>query len=184
MRLSAPFRVLRGNEGSRMPSISIRTRKGQTVATALVDTEYLDWLSQWEWRLKRVPSGLRYAQRVEVYDGRAHCIFMHREIMHLSGIRGIEVDHINGDGLNNRTSNLRVATHAQNQQNKKASRNSTSRFRGVFWDKRVNKWAAQCKLNGQRYRLGWYDNEQEAARVAADWRRQHMPFTVESRLAS
>lgn len=167
-----------------MPIVPIKSRSGQVVASALIDSEYFDWLDQWEWRLHRCKSGLYYAQRSVFYEGRSHYLAMHREIMHLSGIKRLEVDHVNGNGLDNRTSNLRVVTHAQNQQNKGPLAGTTSRHRGVFWRKDKRKWVAQGKVSGQSHHLGYFKDEEEAARVASAWYLENVPFAVETRLAS
>ena len=82
----------------------------------------------------------------------------------------LEVDHINGDGLDNRRSNLRLCTRRQNSMNQKKQKNCTSKYKGVSWSKRRKKWAAAITLYGKYKSLGFFDDEEEAAqayRVAA-----------------
>lgn len=86
-------------------------------------------------------------------------IYMHRQI--LAAEDGLEVDHIDGDGLNNRRSNIRFATHQQNLQNQKA-RGGSSSFRGVAWDRHRAKWRASVRLGGVRWQRR-FDSELEAA---------------------
>jgi hypothetical protein len=65
-----------------------------------------------------------------------------------------EVDHKDGNGLNNRIANLRDATHSQNQRNRGAQSNNPSGLKGVSWHKRDRKWRAQITINGKRKTLG------------------------------
>ena len=74
------------------------------------------------------------------------------------------VDHFDGDGLNNRRRNLRPCTDAQNQQNTKA-RGGSSRFKGVSWYSRHQKWKVAFRCNGQFHWVGYFDDEEEAARA-------------------
>jgi hypothetical protein len=62
------------------------------------------------------------------------------------------------------------------RQNVGSYRGSTSRYRGVHWDPVRHKWRVICRLRGQRFRLGRYDNEDEAGAVAQRWRDANMPF--------
>jgi hypothetical protein len=88
-------------------------------------------------------------------------------------------DHINRNRLDNRRSNLRIVDRAGNGQNVGSRAGSTSSFRGVSWDSRNRKWSAQCMLRQKLYHLGRYTSEIEAARAAAAFRAEHMPFAVE-----
>lgn len=74
------------------------------------------------------------------------------------------VDHINNNPLDNRKNNLRVVTVAQNNMNKKSSKNSTSKYIGVYWNTN-NKWKASINQNNKYKFLGLFDNEIDAARA-------------------
>ncbi len=80
-----------------------------------------------------------------------------------------EVDHIDGDGLNNCKANLRIVTHAQNIQNQRVQRRSKSGYRGVtyFPDcgewKRNKPWRARIKVNGQDRTIGYFETPEQAA---------------------
>jgi len=87
--------------------------------------------------------------------------YMHRMIMRPR--RGYVVDHVDGNGLNNRRCNLRVCTPRQNQANRRPC-GGTSRFVGVFRNK-DNKWQAGIQCHGVQYYLGVYDDEVEAAKA-------------------
>ncbi len=86
---------------------------------------------------------------------------MHRAI--LNAPKGLLVDHIDGNGLNNRKSNLRLCTFAQNAHNSRPRRNSSSRYKGVCWHKVKKKWTVSIYKGGKRTYLGYYDDEIEAA---------------------
>jgi hypothetical protein len=73
------------------------------------------------------------------------------------------VDHINGDGLDNRRANTRACTHAQNNMNKGIGKNNTSGYKGVIWNARLNKWVAQIGYKYRGYNLGLFVCKHDAA---------------------
>lgn len=88
-------------------------------------------------------------------------IFMHNLIM---GSKGI--DHIDGNGLNNQRSNLRLATAAQNNANaRKQTRSTSSKYKGVYWQKKVSKWHVQITKDRKRIYLGLFLHEEDAAKA-------------------
>jgi AP2 domain/HNH endonuclease len=88
-------------------------------------------------------------------------IMMHRLIM--AAPAEVEVDHRDGDGLNNRRANLRRASHQENGFNKKLYENNTSGFIGVTWHKKLGKWRAQIRKGGRHHSLGCYLDPRDAA---------------------
>jgi hypothetical protein len=90
-------------------------------------------------------------------------IKMHRCI--LKAPPDFVVDHIDHNGLNNRRSNLRLATFTQNCQNQKRTANKTSKYKGVHWHKQQKKWAAAITANKKRKHLGYFEQEEEAAKA-------------------
>jgi hypothetical protein len=91
-------------------------------------------------------------------------ISMHRELMNFPV--GLFVDHHNGDSLDNRITNLRIATRSQNLCNRrKTSSKTSSRFRGVTFRKNVGKWAARIRYLGKEIWLGLFDSEIDAAKA-------------------
>jgi hypothetical protein len=76
---------------------------------------------------------------------------------------GMDVDHINGDGLDNRKANLRVCTHQENMANQPKREGGSSSFKGVCWDESKGKWAAKLTVNGETKNLGRFDSEADAA---------------------
>lgn len=160
-----------------MRKIPLLARDGRVRAYATVENADFEWLNQWRWHAVDI-EGKLYAQREERHPRRRQ-VYMHIQIM---GAK--HIDHINGEGLDNRRVNLRRATVAENGQNRRGPQaNSTSGYRGVTWDKARKKWLAQAGLNGKRYYLGRFVDPVEAARAAADFRREHMPFSADARAA-
>jgi hypothetical protein len=88
---------------------------------------------------------------------------MHRVIMQAT--TGQFIDHIDGDGLNNRRSNLRFATLSQNQGNRRLSKNNKSGYKGVSWNNHSRKWLAQIVIQNKNIYLGLFDSIEDA-RVA------------------
>lgn len=78
---------------------------------------------------------------------------------------GMETDHINGNGLDNRWCNLREVTNRQNGFNKLVRKNSASGFKGVFFIHLRNKWEARLKLNGKDIYLGQFLDKNDAAKA-------------------
>ncbi len=145
-------------------------RTGEEVGVTLISDQDVPTQGSYQWRL----GGTGYAVRWK--NGRT--VYLHREIVGLEAGDGFEVDHINRDRLDNRRENLRVTVRAENGQNL-PSQEGSSRFRGVAFDKRRGKWTAQVKVNGRKHYLGGFDTEEEAAAVAADFRRREMPYSEE-----
>ena len=75
---------------------------------------------------------------------------------------GLQIDHINGDSLDNRIENLRLVTAEQNQKNTKLLVNNTTGISGVNWNKQRNKYQARINTKGNRINLGWFEDFFEA----------------------
>lgn len=87
----------------------------------------------------------------------------HRVIM--SAPSGMQVDHINGNTLDNRRCNLRICTSAENGRNRKPRKGGSSGYKGVCWNKPAQKWQARIMVGGKSISLGYFDDEVEAARA-------------------
>lgn len=122
------------------------------VSTISVD-KFQD-ISRFNWRPWAPPhSKTRYAIR---NDGKT-TVKMHRQILGLKN--EVLVDHKDGNGLNNRDYNLRVATSAQNQWNRIPAGNGSSQYKGVAWHKRDKVWQAQLMYLGKMVWLGNFKPE-------------------------
>jgi hypothetical protein len=106
-----------------------------------------------------------YARRIDYSGDKPRKVWLHRAIM--GDTDGLEIDHIDCDGLNNRRRNLRPATRSQNLANKQIYTNNTSGFKGVSWKKGNGKWVSYIKANGQQYHLGYFDTPEAAHAVYA-----------------
>lgn len=155
--------------------IPLRARDGTVRAWATVD-------------LADAPlvAGHRWCQHTHGYAVRAiggrkakYMLRMHRLLVGLSRDDAREVDHKDRNPLNNRRSNLRIATHAQNQQNMPGRVNATSRHRGVCFNARRGKWEAWGKVDGRSKLLGRFDREDDAHVTRLAWQREYMPFAME-----
>lgn len=129
---------------------------------ALVDDEDYDSLSPHKWY------AFKHSEHCTVYAGRkltaeGNILRMHRII--LSAPSGLDVDHVNGDGLDNRRCNLRIATRSQNCHNRGAGRNNKSGYKGVCWHTQAGRWVAQIGIGGKRKHLGLFASPEEAYAV-------------------
>lgn len=129
--------------------------------TAIVDDEDYDRLMVHSWCIIKCSNTI-YAKRGCKVRGKSHSVLMHREIM--DAPTGMEVDHINGNGLDNRKCNLRLATSSQNKRNQRKQRRKTSsKYKGVYWHKRDKVWMVRIQAEGKEKYIGSYKTEQEAA---------------------
>ena len=87
-----------------------------------------------------------------------------------------QIDHINGNKLDNRICNLRLATVAQNMQNLKKSKKNTTGFKGVSFYKAYNKFCAEPKIDGRKYFLGYFDTPEEASKAYIAKKLEHTKF--------
>lgn len=110
------------------------------------DFEYLTNIGSWHYD--------RYAKRVTKKDG---VVYMHRLITNAP--EGMTVDHINGNKLDNRKSNLRIIDYSTNSHNTHKVKN---KYLGVSWDKRRKKYKAVIGFNYQRIDIGRFDTAEEA----------------------
>jgi hypothetical protein len=129
---------------------------------ALVDDEDFEQLRWLRWYTAKIGKRV-YAYR-NIKIGERHVILpMHREIMGLEyGDHSLEVDHINGDGLDNRRANLRLVTRQQNMANRRGW--SQAGYKGVS-RMESGKYVAHIVVNGNHHNLGRYDTAEEAARA-------------------
>ena len=132
---------------------------------AIVDAADYEWLSQFRWRVyKGKRRQVWYAVRhLRLSSGKWSSMRMHREI--LGALPGQFVDHKDGDGLNNTRSNLRICTSQQNQFNTPGLASTSSRFKGVSWEKRRGWWIASIRMQGKSHFIGSYHDEIDAARA-------------------
>lgn len=123
---------------------------------ALVSDEDFEELSKYKWHLHTTRFG-DYA-RTSSPKRYMHTFLMNPE-------HGYEIDHQDGDGLNNQRSNMRICTSSQNKANQNVRSDNVSGFKGVSWDKSRGKWLVQTHYRGKSKYIGRFTDKLEAARV-------------------
>lgn len=130
---------------------------------AIVDFDDFCRLNGCKWYARKA-GRTYYAERLEYVGEVLYRIRMHRVIMNAK--KGDIIDHHNHNGLDNRKDNLRPATRTQNNWNScRGFDSATSKYKGVFYDKRRKKFRAVLSIDGKRKHLGYFDNELDAARA-------------------
>lgn len=131
---------------------------------ALVDDEDYNELMKYKWcvvKIGNVYYASRKAWNKDKKQGRMSS--MHRHIIKTP--EGMETDHINGNGLDNRRCNLRVCTKQENRFNQFKKMGTSSNFKGVYYNTHTKKWKAHIKYNRVDYYLGEFKIEEDAARA-------------------
>lgn len=133
---------------------------------ALIDLEDAEVVGEHLWHAYQNRDGTWYARTNTPWRTRPASIRMHRLIMGLGPGREIQIDHIDGNGLNNRRSNLRESSSSQNNMNKRGHRGSTSGYKGVSLHRETGKWRAHIGVGGVgRWLPGLHHDEVAAARA-------------------
>lgn len=135
-------------------------------AYAIVDDADFEYLNQWKWKL----TGGRATRNQHIgtvgnwREGKRKdkAVLMHRVIM--GEPIDMEIDHINGNPLDNRKVNLRACTHQENRANTKRPVNNTSGYKGVYWHKQRSRWCTQITFMNKTYTLALFENPEEAAK--------------------
>ena len=126
----------------------------------IVDSFNFDELNKYSWSAvvnSKNRNKIRVIPRARI-GGKI--VMMHRFIMGVCDLN-IEVDHIDGNTLNNTLKNLRLATPSQNAANKEKTTYIYSKYKGVTWGARQNKWRAMCKHK----HIGYFKDEIDAAKA-------------------
>lgn len=128
-----------------------------TNGIVLIDYQDYELIRNYKWSIHANHNKTLYYARTEI---KRATIEMQRLIM--NPIQGLQVDHINHNGLDNRRKNLRIVTVSQNQANSR-KHNGSSKYKGVYLKKEINKWTAGIKYNNKRIHIGYFHNEVDAA---------------------
>ena len=137
----------------------IFTKKGHAI---LVDEQDLSALGEYEWHI----TADGYAATTiphPIVDGATSLLLMHRFVLGMKFGDPEFVDHINGLRSDNRRVNLRPCTNAENQRNRGVQKNNTSGYKGVFIQRKGEKWVASIQHIGKRICLGTFNTSHEAA---------------------
>lgn len=130
---------------------------------ALIDESDLSVVEQYTWHATD-HKHISYAACSRNRKTSGKCLYMHRLLMNPEPDQ--HVDHINGNGLDNRRSNLRLCTNAQNRRNIHVTR-GVSQYKGVAFCKsnKVRVWEAYIWFENRKIGLGCYETQKEAARA-------------------
>lgn len=151
-----------GNAPKRLFGVHMKEIPLTRGKVALVDDADYERISQFKWELM-ITSGLSYARRRYRDDMDViRTQLMHRLIL---GDEARQIDHVDGDGLNNQRANLRPASHRLNQGNTRLSRKNTSGYRGVTYNRECRKWAVMITIGNRRTYLGMYQDAKTAAAI-------------------
>jgi hypothetical protein len=134
----------------------IKLKNGLTV---LVDDEDYPILSQWNWCC--VSNNKKYVKTNFSENGKQKPVYMHRFIMQAP--KGMDVDHINGNPLDNRKENLRVCTHSENKRNTKKFKNNTTGYKGVSIKK--DKFQVKISHDYKQVHIGLFNTVEEAVKA-------------------
>lgn len=154
-----------------LDTITIPLTKGYSTVIDAVDAD----LAEMKWQARALKGGLVYVTRTN--PDKWSKTYLHRVIAaRTSGSSippGYEVDHINGNGCDNRRANLRIATHQQNLHNQKLRSTNTSGIAGVCWSKASQKWTAEIWVSGKKHYLGLFTDFDEAVAIRRGAEIQH-----------
>jgi hypothetical protein len=129
---------------------------------ALVDDEDYDYFNQFKWHIYKQNRNNYYARTVIYLNKKRIPVVMHRLLVKCDGYI---IDHISGDGLDNRKCNIRVCTRSENPINRRVNINNLSGYKGVSWFKPEQKWRAQIQYKKVVYHLGCFEKRIDAARA-------------------
>lgn len=145
----------------------------------IIDTEDRDFVLMYgRWHLAERENGLYVTARTPYLKRRD--IYLHRFITECP--KGYVVDHIDGNTLDFRKSNLRVVDYSANSQNlHNMPRHNTSGYRGVSWCKHNKKWRAVIKIKGKQFGGKYFDDKEEAHKYVVALRAKYMPYSEDAR---
>jgi len=128
---------------------------------AMVDAEDYEHLSLHAWCAAKAKSGKFYAVRTDTSGPKRKVVYMHCELV--PAPQGMDRDHRNGDTLDNRKQNLRVATRSQNCSNRGLTSANSSGFKGVTWKGGKHQlWVARITKSGKVHHLGYFSTPEAA----------------------
>jgi hypothetical protein len=134
---------------------------------AKVDDEDYRYLNQFKWHAHEAARGCFYARgRIE-----GHRVYMHRVVAKRAGFLKSEIDHRDGDRMNNKRKNLRPASHQNNMRNMHRKQITRSGVKGVQQNR--DRWIARLTVNGRQLCFGTYDTIKEAATARREAELKH-----------
>lgn len=129
----------------------------------LISAEDFELVSKYKWNAIKGGRTFYATTNIKQTNGKYKMVQMHRLI--LGAIPGQIVDHRNGNGLDNRRSNLRLASPTESACNIGLRKDNTSGHTGVFWNSKIRKWTACIQVNKRQVYLGCFLNKADAIRA-------------------
>ena len=129
----------------------------------ILDEEGIELYRKNTWHI--VKHGKTFYLRTNLkVKGKYYCKAFHRELLQLNNQKEV-VDHINGNGLDNRKENLRICLQSENIKNQVRIKTKPwqSKYKGVFWNKKNKNWRSMIGVNGKRINIGSFTSEHAAA---------------------
>lgn len=127
-----------------------------------IDLDDVDRCKEYKWAIGKSKSNKGKYVKYYVVSG-SEGLLLHRFLMNPD--KNMVVDHIDGDTMNNRKSNLRVCETKENLRNSKMRINNTSGHKGVIWYKNTNKWVAYIMVDYKHKTLGYFDDIEDAIKT-------------------
>lgn len=128
---------------------------------AIVDDEDYDRINKYKWQA--VPNRDKWYAKRSFTVGKCKRIGVRLHRFILNAPPDKDVDHINGNTLDCRKSNLRICNESQNAQNRGKTKSNTSGFKGVSYKKKNHKWYSQIMFDKHNYHIGYFNNPVDAA---------------------
>ena len=150
------------NHTNKEIKIPLRNYLGEIVNWAISSLEKLELLKNDSFHLTKNKYGA-------IYVANQKSISLHELVFGRKARKGHKIDHKNRNTLDCRTENLREATNSQNAHNRTKQKNASSKYVGVYSDKKSKKWFSIVIKEGERYNLGKYENELDAAYIHDIW---------------
>lgn len=138
------------------------TSKNYKKYSVIVDDDDYEELSKYIWTYHKEHKSEYAVTASKDEFGKYRTKKMHRMIMGIND-RHILIDHVDGNGLNNQRSNLRLANYSTNQANKKRLHNKKSKYKGVYFQSNTQKWKSGVMKDGKYFHLGYFKTEEHAA---------------------
>lgn len=138
--------------------VAISGKKGEG-SYAVVDLSVYDQVAKHKWHLDKGYPERTFYKQGEVFHEKLHHFIIGKPN------KGFVVDHINGDKLDNRSTNLRICTQRQNTLNRGICSKNTSGYKGVSYSDKKKSWSAYITANGKRKYIGYFSNAEDAARA-------------------
>lgn len=155
-----------------MPSIELSGKLGAGLSF-IVDDEDFVFLSRWKWSLNNKGYVRRNVTSKSGGVATYKNAFVHKLVASRAGVSGDEIDHRDGNKLNNVRRNLRPATRTDNCRNVGLKKSNTSGFKGVCYDKSRGNYIASIRHGGKKHTLGRFATAEEASRAYIKAAKEH-----------